>query len=104
MIAHLPIALVVLFVLVVLFALVVVALWMRTTRQPVQIYVATDERSMSTDLRGGAVLTRGQSTPAPRLTETRDSVVWTAAPPLHFRILRQFGVECRSYTYRKRWT
>ena len=98
MIAHLPIA------IVVLLALAVVLLWRCTTRQPVQICVATDERSMSTDCRGDAELTRGESTPAPRPTETRDSVAWTAASPLHFRILRKFGVECRSYTHRRRWT
>ena len=99
---------------------------LRRARRPVQVYIGEDERSMSrdlsgarrrgargpkasaqrglrrpaqsppsTDCRGSAVLTRGRSTkktPAPRV----DSM-GTAALPLHFRLLRRLGIECRSH-------
>ena len=123
MVAHLPLA------IVVVLAAAIVVLWRRTTQQrPVQIYAELDEQSMSPEKISGArrgsasgskVAPRGRRwpTPSPSSTDCRGGarvgpsqqprlaahVRRIAALPLHFRILRRLGVECRSYDYRKSW-
>ena len=97
MIAHLPLA------VVVALAVALLVLWRRTVvRRPVQVYIGEDERSMSRDLSGAR--RPAQSPPSthcrgsarvgpsqqPRLTSSR-----VAALPLHFRLLRRLGIECR---------
>ena len=108
MIAHLP------FAVVVVLAVAVGVLWRRTVvRRPVQVYVGLDEaaphkggaRAARTDAvhrkRAGAYPYRDRGTIAegalawgrsqqPRLTSPK-----VAALPLHFRLLRRLGIECR---------
>ena len=93
MIAYLPIA------IVVVLALIVVVLWRRTTQQgPVQVYVGPDEQSMSPGVSiSGA---RRRSADEPKATAQRGRRRPTSSPsstPLHFRLLRRVGIECRIY-------
>ena len=106
MVAHLPLA--------------IVVLWRRTTQQrPVQIYAELDEQSMSPEKISGArrgsasgskVAPRGRRwpTPSPSSTDCRGGarggpsqqprpaaqVRRIAALPLHFRVLGALGIGC----------
>jgi len=97
MIAHLPLA------VVVALAVALLVLWRRTVvRRPVQVYIGEDERSMSRDLSGArrpaqsppSTHCRGSARVGPS-QKPRPTSSQVAALPLHFRLLRRLGIECR---------
>src|SRR3990167_8189015 len=112
------------FVAVAAVPLLAVGVWVVLchARRPVQVYVGEDEQSMSRDLSGArrrgargpkASAQRGLRRPAqsPPSTDCRGSARVSdisqrcgssasrpAALPLHFRLLRRLGIECRVAT------
>ena len=100
MIAHLPLPFLTVAAVPLLAVGVLVVL--RRARRPVQVYIGEDERSMSRDLSGArrpaqsppSTHCRGSARVGPS-QKPRPTSSQVAALPLHFRLLRRLGIECR---------